>query len=207
MRNRYWAIGAGMLTMLAAGVAAQAEQQPFILAATSAPQVRQAPPQPQAPVPYADNALWRFLRDGEWYASFGTNKEWWSPTDIHVSQPSLGNDFTIHDVSGHDAMFGVGEAPQYSLRIGRFINAERTIAVELSFDHTKYYTNTQTALVTGTLKGVTTPASEQLGAPFFSEILHNGANHLMGDAVYRLPLLGQTNETSSVAVIGRAASA
>jgi hypothetical protein len=58
--------------------------------------------------------------------------------------------------------------------------------------------------VTGTLGGKAINAPEQLGAPFFSEILHNGANHLMGDAVYRLPLLGQTNETLSVAAIGRA---
>ena len=157
------------------------------------------------------NAFVRFFRDGEWYFSWGYNKEYWAPTDIHVSQASLGNNFTIHGVQGADefsfpeifspSLFG----PQYNIRIGRFINDERTIGVEFSLDHTKYTTILgQTAAVTGLVGGAPANANYQLDSNTFSEVLHNGANHVMVNAVYRYPLIGQTNETFSVAAIGKA---
>jgi len=157
------------------------------------------------------SAFLRFFRDGEWYFSFGTSKQFYAPTDIHVSQPSQGNDFTIHGVRGHDepdvSGFLTGDlfGPQYNIRIGRFINDKRTIAVELSLDHTKYtVTNGQTAQVTGTIAGAPVNANKVLDASFFQYMLHNGANHLMTNLVYREPLIGETNETLSVAFIGKA---
>jgi hypothetical protein len=215
---RHWrrSIHAGVLAVLAAGAAAQAQTAPgqlqsAMLAADVAARAKPAPGRLQPPVQDGDNAFVRFFRDGEWYASWGYSKQYWAPTDIHVSQPSLGNDFTIHGVHGADSfsfsdifspdLFG----PQYNIRIGRFINEDRTIAVELSFDHTKYTTNTgQTAQVTGQVAGVPTNAYYQLTNQFFSEELHNGANHVMANAVYRYPLIGQTNETLSVAAIAKA---
>jgi hypothetical protein len=158
-----------------------------------------------------DNGFIRFFRDAEWYFSWGYNKEYWSPTDIHVSQPALGNSFTIHDVRGTDE-FSLGEifsgfpfGPQYNIRIGRFIDDARTFGVELSVDHSKYNTTLgQTALVMGTVGGLPTNANYQLNNNVFSEVLHNGANHVMINAVYRYPLIGQTNETLSVAGIAKA---
>lgn len=158
------------------------------------------------------NALLRFFREGEWYFSWGYSKEVWAPTDIHVSQPSEGNDFTLHNVRGHDEpgwdtgifnkdLYG----PQNNIRIGRFINEDRTVAVELSLDHTKYTTTMgQTAHVTGTINNMPTDANFQLDDNFFFYKLHNGANHLMVNGVYRLPLIGQVNETFSVSAIGKA---
>jgi hypothetical protein len=58
--------------------------------------------------------------------------------------------------------------------------------------------------VTGLVGGVPTNASYQLNSNTFYDELHNGANHVMVNAVYRYPLIGQTNETSSVAAIGKA---
>ena len=117
-----------------------------VLAAGAAAHAQPAPIQPQPSIQDTSNAFMRFFRDGEWYFSWGYNKEYWAPTDIHVSQPSLGNNFTIHGVQGADefsfpeifspSLFG----PQYNIRIGRFINDERTIGVEFSLDHTKYTT-------------------------------------------------------------------
>jgi len=152
----------------------------------------------------------KFFREGEWYFSWGTSKQYWGTTDIHVSQPSQGNDFVIHDVQGHDEpdassmlrgdLFG----PQYNIRIGRFINDKRTIAVELSLDHTKYtVTDGQVAQVTGTIAGAPVNANKTLNAGFFQYMLHNGANHVMTNLVYRQPVFGEVGETFSVAAIGK----
>jgi hypothetical protein len=173
---------------------------------------------PPAPIPIQssaqDNAssFVRFFHDAEWYFSWGYNKEFFTNSDIHVSQPSLGNDFTIHGVQGQDSLQGSSDiftpdlfGPQYNIRIGRFIDDARTIALEFSLDHTKYNSIVgQTANVTGTIGGVPTNANYQLINNFFSEQLHNGANHVMINAVYRYPLIGKTNETLSVAAIAKA---
>jgi hypothetical protein len=171
-----------------------------------------APIQMQSSVQDDASSFVRFFRDAEWYFSWGYNKESFANSDIHVSQPSLGNDFTIHGVQGQDSLQGPGDiftpdlfGPQYNIRIGRFIDDARTIALEFSLDHTKYNSIVgQTANVTGTIGGVPTNANYQLTNNFFSEQLHNGANHVMINAVYRYPLIGKTNETLSVAAIAKA---
>jgi hypothetical protein len=215
MTHRRRSIQAGVLAVLALGAVAQAQPAPGHLQSSVLAVDTPAQPAPrpvQSPDQGRDNVFLRFFRDGEWYGSWGYSKQYWANSDIHVSQPSLGNDFTIHGVQAHDELSGPSDiftrdlfGPQYNIRIGRFINAERTVGVELSLDHSKYTTNLgQTALVTGLVAGVPTSANYQLTNQFFSEQLHNGANHLMANAVYRLPLIGQTNETFSVAAIGKA---
>jgi hypothetical protein len=152
----------------------------------------------------------RFFTEGEWYFSWGYSTETWSPSDIHVSQPALGNDFTIHNVTGHDEP-NLGNiistqifVPQYNIRIGRFVDADRTLAVELSLDHTKYTSTIgQTARVTGTIEGKPAPPSLLLDDKNFRYNLHNGANHLMVNIVKRVPLIGATNESFSLAAIGK----
>lgn len=139
---------------------------------------------------------------GEWYFEFGSDKEFWSNPNIHVSQPALGNNFTIYNVVGHDAPAGAGEAPQFNIRFGRFLN--ENWGVELSLDHSKFYTDIgQIAQVKGVIGGVPLNAPTALSSTFFTEQLHNGANHIMLAAVYRYPLIGQTNETNSLAAIGK----
>jgi hypothetical protein len=195
MRNLHW-IQIGVLALFAAGAVAQP---------------RPALGQPRSSVEDRGNVFLRFFSEGEWYFSWGYSKQYWAPTDIHVSQPSQGNDFTIHDVHGHDdasspsqifsrGLFG----PQFNPRIGRFIDGSRTVAVEVSLDHSKYESTVgQTAHVTGLIAGVPVDANYRLDNKFFLYQLHNGANHLMVNAVYRYPLLGQPNETLSVAAIGK----
>ncbi len=116
-----------------------------------AAQARLTPGQPQSSVndrgntflrPSIDtpgSAFLRFFHEGEWYFSWGTSKQFWAPTDIHVSQPSQGNDFTIHGVVGHDEpgaasmLTGNLFGPQYNIRVGRFINDKRTMDEVSSF--------------------------------------------------------------------------
>lgn len=214
MYGRHRSIQLGVLALLAAGVAAHAQQPPVQLPSSAlSAGVALSPSMPLQPSPSAkDDAseFVRFFRDGEWYFSWGYNREFWMPTDIHVSQPSLGNNFTIYDVRGHDELGGesglfTGDAfgAQYNIRVGRFIT--ENFGVEFSLDHSKYTTPVgQFANVRGTIGGVPVNENVQLGAPFFSEELHNGANHVMIDGVYRYPLIGKTNESLSVAAIGKA---
>jgi len=151
----------------------------------------------------------RVFRDGEWYFSWGYNKEFWANTDIHVSQPSLGNNFTLYNVQGQDDLQQLGDifntdlfGPQYNIRIGRFFN--NSFGMELNFDHTKYQSVIgQYVNLTGLVGGVPTSGVYQLTNQSFSEALHNGANHLMLNGVYRQPLIGKINETLSVEAIGK----
>src|ERR1700722_16944934 len=169
MRNWCW-IQAGVLGILCASVAAQAQP---------------APGQPRDFLQDRDDSRFlRFFSEAEWYFSWGYSKQYWAPTDIHVSQPSLGNDFTIHGVRGEDfpnlnsqtiagAFTGGLFGPQYNIRIGRFVNQDRTIAVELNFDHSKYSSiDGQTALVTGMIAGVPINANYVLDNKFFAYALH-----------------------------------
>jgi hypothetical protein len=214
-RNRHWPVLAAVLALLPAGAAvAQTKPDPGklqwseLMASATTARAQVYPGHAPTFNKERGNALVQFFREGEWYFSWGYSKQFWAPNDIHVSQPSQGNDFNIHDVHGHDEPGGLlnGDlfGPQYSFRIGRFVNDARTIAIEVSFDHTKYtVTDGQIANVTGLVGGVQTNANFKLDSSFFAYKLHNGANHLMANAVYRYPLIGKVNETYSVAAIGK----
>ena len=190
--------------ILSTSVTSHAEEGP-----TVPPDLTGAPPDPS---PQASSSFGRFFSEGEWYFSWGYNTETWAPSDIHVSQPSLGNDFTIHNVKGHDepgwdtGLFNKGLfVPQTNIRIGRFIDEEHSLAVELSLDHTKYTSTIgQTARVSGTINGAAVDSDKVLDENTFRYNLHNGANHLMVNIVKRVPLIGVTNESFSLAAIGKA---
>jgi len=155
--------------------------------------------------------LKRFF-DGEWYASWGYNKEYWAPTDIHVSQPSLGSDFVVHGVRAHDEPGWEKDllrkditVPQYQFVVGRFIDRDRTLAVEFNWDHTKYSSTVgQTARVTGTIAGRRVDQEMILDSETFRYNLHNGANHVMLNVVKRLPVVGEPGESLSIAAIAKA---
>lgn len=150
---------------------------------------------------------------GEWYGSWGYSAQDWAPVDVHVRQPSLGNDFTIHKLKAHDSpgwdsgILNKGlTVPQYSIRVGRFVDKKRTLAVELNFDHAKYTSQKgQTARVTGTIDGMAVDRDMVLDEKTFKYHLHNGANHLMVNVVKRLPLIGEPAERGfSVAAVAKA---
>jgi hypothetical protein len=147
----------------------------------------------------------RYFTEGEWYFSYGLSRETWSPSNIRISQPSLGSNFTIYDVRGNDnPSYQDPFAAQYNIRIGRFIDDAHTLAVEFNFDHTRYeVTPGQDARVAGTIAGKPIDAQYQLANPFFSYRLANGANHAMVNLVKRVPLWRQPHESFSIAAIGK----
>jgi hypothetical protein len=208
MRRRYWSLGASLLALAIVGDATSHALWAADLAlpspSPSAPALAPLPP------PDHGSAFLRFFTDAEWYFSWGFSKQYWANSDIHVSQPALGNGFTVQNVQGVDdqitasQVFGDPFGGEYNIRIGRFLSDSRAFGVELSFDHTKYTTVVgQTANVSGVIGGVPFNGPLVLSQQTFSEVLHNGANHLMLNAVYRLPLVGQIDETMSLAALGK----
>ncbi|MEI7515833.1 MAG: hypothetical protein WCK81_10620 [Betaproteobacteria bacterium] len=154
--------------------------------------------------------------DGDWYFSWGYSRQQYAPSDIHISQPTLGNDFTVHQASAGDYPANFQQTldsianldfttPQENIRIGRFMNPEKTFAIEFSLDHSKYNTDfNQTAAVTGTINNQAANTNMVLNAQNFSYALHNGLNHLMVNAVWLHHLAGPEKQPGDLQLISRA---
>ncbi|MCX7121113.1 MAG: hypothetical protein NTZ67_04985 [Gammaproteobacteria bacterium] len=146
-----------------------------------------------------------------WYFSWGYNKDYWSNSDIHISQPGLNNNFTIHGVTAGDypgwntGIFNKDMmSPQYNIRIGHFINTAHTWGIEINFDHAKYNTNPyQVANVTGTINGQPINQNKVLTPQYFSYALHNGANELMLNLVRRKPMISFGRAMFQLVAIGK----
>jgi hypothetical protein len=155
-------------------------------------------------------------QEGNWYFSWGYSRQQYAPSDIHVSQPTLGNDFTVHKAAASDYPASFQETidsivnldfttPQENIRIGRFMNPEKTFAIEFSLDHSKYNTNlNQTATVTGIINNEAVNTSMVLDPQTFSYALHNGLNHLMINAVWLHHLAGPVKQPGDLQLISRA---
>ena len=120
------------------------------------------------------------------FFSWGYNGDNYANSDIHFSQPSLGNDFTIVDVQARDSktwtdsLFAHGLfVPQYNIRIGIFFNEKW--GVELALDHVKWIVKDDQAVrMTGTLNGAPVDTDVTLTADVLRYQLNNGANpHLL----------------------------
>lgn len=141
---------------------------------------------------------WKFVKNGSFYISWGYNTEWYTRSTVHISQPSLGNNYKLVRVKAHDrpgwddGLFSKPMTiPQYNYRIGYFFNEKQDLALEINFDHTKYIiTDGQQINVKGTLNGqkVDGPRefSEKTGSYYY---LNNGANFLLFNLVKRFRLV------------------
>lgn len=137
-------------------------------------------------------------RKGEFYISWGYNKEWYTPSNVSVNQPNLGNNFTFKntklvDHPGWDeGLFTLAlSIPQYNYRIGYFFDKERGLAFEINFDHTKaLFKNDQTVHMVGTYNGRQIDSSFMFsktgtGSSRNYYYLNNGANFLLFNIVKR----------------------
>ncbi len=152
-------------------------------------------------------------RNHSFYFSWGYNAESYTRSSVHVSQPELNRDYTLHDVAGHDHQ-GWNEGifhqeltiPQYSYRIGWMFNERKGWGIEINFDHTKYIIRQgQTVRLTGNLgdgKSVDTNLLYTEGNGFFY-YLNNGANFFLLNAVKRLPLWENKRKTLRVDGLGK----
>lgn len=136
----------------------------------------------------------RVHRKGEFYLSWGYNKDWYTKSTVKISQPDLGNKYQFKSVTGHDHP-GWDEGlftkdltiPQYNYRIGYFFNDKKNLGIEINFDHTKFIiSDGQAAKITGYIANRTIDSSllfsEKNG---FFYYLNNGANFLLFNIVKR----------------------
>lgn len=181
------------------------------------PDRQTANPDPSAREVSVKEKMDRALRDeGNWYFSWGYSRQQYAPSDIHVSQPGLGNDFTLRGVAASDFPTSVQDTitstfnleltnPQENVRIGKFMNPEKTFAIEFSLDHTKYNTDFgQTVAVSGTINNQSANGSMVLDPQNFSYALHNGLNHIMVNAVWLHHLRGPEQQPGDLQLISRA---
>lgn len=150
---------------------------------------------------------------GELYFSWGYNTEWYTKSDVRINQPSLGNDYKLNNVKGHDRPGWDSKLlqkpitiPQYSYRLGYFFNPEKGWGIEINFDHTKFIIGDgQDISLTGKLNGrhvdTTIRFSEQNG---FFYYLNNGANFLLFNVVKRYKIVESNNGNFKLDFLGKA---
>jgi hypothetical protein len=156
---------------------------------------------------------WNFVKNGSLYLSWGYNTEWYTRSTVHVSQPSLGNDYKLVHVRAHDhpgwdeGIIGKPMTiPQYNYRIGYFFNEKQDLAIEINFDHTKYIiSDEQDVKVKGTYNNqpinTTKRFSEKEGSFYY---LNNGANFLLFNLVKRFRLTNTTSQNWKLDLLTKA---
>ncbi|MBV9989316.1 MAG: hypothetical protein JO301_16680 [Chitinophagaceae bacterium] len=145
-------------------------------------------------LPFSLIAQKRQERAGEFYFSWGYNKEWYTRSDVNVSQPELNTFYTLHSVHSHDhpgwdeGLFSTPiSIPQYNYRLGYFFNRKKGWGLEINFDHTKHIIqDNQLIEVSGSFNNKQTDSvirfSESNGFYYY---LNNGANFLLFNLVKR----------------------
>ena len=150
-------------------------------------------------------------RKGEFYFSWGYNKEWYTQTELHVQQASLGNDYTMKGVRSYDHP-GWNEAllhmaisiPQYNYRIGYLYNKEKGLGFEINFDHTKYMMAEQDVHIVGKMNNRTVDTVRSFRNSDSSYyFLNNGANFLLFNVVKRWHLTKSRNEKVKLDFLGK----
>lgn len=146
------------------------------------------------------------------YASWGYNTEWYTHPNIHVSQPGLGNDYTLNNVTAHDRrgwdhhlLHQPITIPQFNCRLGYIFNEDKGWGVELNYDHPKFIVSEgQQVHVTGKRNGEpvdeTITFSEQNG---FFYYLNNGANFFLFNMVKRWKFVADKKEHVRIDVFAK----
>ena len=157
-----------------------------------------------APAPQTKKASGR-----QYFFSWGYNGDNYTKSDMHFSQPSLGNDFTLHGVQARDSkawteLFQHGLfVPQYNMRLGVFLNEKW--GVELAHDHIKWIVKEdQTVRRTGTLNGAPVEGDVALTADVLRYQLNNGANPMFFNLIRRWRLTGEPGRTGHLVFLAKA---
>jgi len=134
---------------------------------------------------------------GEFYFSWGYNRDWYSKSDIHVyrhdADPSKSYDFMLYDATAHDKPDMVNywyidrlTIPQYDMTAGYFFNGKHNLGVELGWNHLKYVvTDWQMIHIKGQVQGTPIDAVQSLDPNFFHMQHTNGNNYLIVSLVKR----------------------
>jgi hypothetical protein len=157
------------------------------------------PPQPRAQAATSGR---------EFFVSWGYNGDRYARSDLHISQPSLGNDFTLVGVRVRDSkawtdLFNHSLfVPQYNLRFGLFFNEKW--GLEVALDHMKWIVREdQQVRMTGTLNGEPVDTQVTLTPDVLRYQLNNGANPIFVNLIRRFHVAGAPGRTGHVAVLAK----
>jgi len=151
-------------------------------------------------------------RNHEFYFSWGYNTEWFTHSNVSVTQPELGNNYKFKNISGHDhkgwddGLFSKAlTIPQYNYRIGFIFNKKKGLGFEINFDHTKFIFADQDAHIKGTLANKPVDSTVAFNAQNgFFYYLNNGANFLLFNIVKRWDIYQSPNENIKIDFLGKA---
>ena len=145
----------------------------------------------------------------EYFVSWGYNGDSYAKSDLHISQSSLGNDFTLADVQARDSkawteLFSHSLfVPQYNLRFGMFFN-ERW-GLEVALDHMKWIVRQdQQVRMTGTMHSAPVDAQVTLTPDVLRYQLNNGANPIFFNVVRRVRIAGEPGRTGYFSFLPKA---
>jgi hypothetical protein len=152
------------------------------------------------------------LHTGEFYLSWGYNEEWYTRSNVHVSQPSLGNNYTFVNIRGvdhpgwDDGLFTEAlSIPQYNYRLGFIFNEKKDLGFEINFDHTKFIFSDQNAHIKGTLNDRPVDSTITFNEPNgFYYFLNNGANFLLFNIVKRWHFYRRADGKIKIDLLGKA---
>lgn len=153
-------------------------------------------------------------RNQYFYLTWGYNAETYTRSNLHVSQPEMGYEYTLHNVRARDHR-GWEEGifhqeltiPQYSYRLGWMFDKKRGMGVEINFDHTKYIiAGDQNLRLTGTIGEGRTVDTNIYFDPSggFSYFLNNGANFFLINFVKQMPVWENRRKNLRLDVLGKA---
>jgi hypothetical protein len=147
-------------------------------------------------------------KNGRWidgmYFQWGYNTEWYTKSNIKFNTIVNGvpHNFTLYNVKAKDKPDFDGiykntieiSIPQYNYRIGFYINKQKTKALEINFDHTKYVIENNQNL---RMKGIIGSKTFDVDTSFNKEDLHlehtDGANFLQVNYVQQKVLRKKNN--------------
>jgi hypothetical protein len=135
------------------------------------------------------------------YCAWGYNGEFYTKSNIKISQPSLNNNYMLQNIQGNDY---VGwnyhlfkqqlSIPQYNYRLGFWLKKHKSWGFDLSFDHTKFQlTPGQYAHWVGTVGGRHIDTNLTIVESYFHWKLNNGANFFCFNVMKRFYLIGTKN--------------
>jgi hypothetical protein len=158
---------------------------------------------------------------GNFYFSWGYNKDWFSKSDIHFENKSTefdsenhvkSYDFTLYDVEARDRT-GFRDIlrtditiPQYVYRLGYYFNDKRDLGIEINFDHVKYVMRDwQTVHLKGTIHGRYYDLDTMISPDNFLAFEHtDGANFLLLNLVKRQKFLSSKNNRHHISGVVKA---
>lgn len=131
------------------------------------------------------------------YLQWGYNIDWYSKSDLHFKDGS-NYDFTIHKARAIDKPDFQNlvknplqpTIPQFSFRVGVYLDSKKRHAIEVNFDHTKYVmVDSQILYLSGTVQGRTLNKDTMVVNNFIHLEHTNGANFYHVNYVGRKELL------------------